>query len=176
MLGKRGQFTDWLSIAANLGIVAGLVLVAVQISQDRQIATTNFESESFANITDYYETLVGEDPSASLARAVFTPDELTTRDKIVLDALYTAEFAKASRAEALMGPDDVVSQVTIVRWSLDIISNSYAVAWWQISKSGKFSFAPRHRDAIDAALRNLKDIRQSKRQYYDQIDSSADQT
>ena len=67
--------------------------------------------------------------------------------------------------EALMGPDDVVSKVTIVRWSLDIISNSYAVAWWQFSKSGKFSFAPRHRDAIDAALRNLKDIRQSKRQY-----------
>lgn len=82
---QSGTLANWLSIAANIGIVAGLVLVAVQINQESDIAGTTLESELFAYRVDYHELVVGEDTAASLARAIYDPASLTDRDKVVLE-------------------------------------------------------------------------------------------
>ena len=123
---------NWLEIGANVGIVIGLLLVAFQIAQQEEIATTDVESDAFVAITDHYEVLAGEDPAASIARAMDDPTTLTTRDHVVLTNLYLAEFAKELRMERLRAPDESVPISTLTRW-LGLLSNPYGYAWWQVA-------------------------------------------
>jgi hypothetical protein len=161
---------SWLQVGANIGIVVGLVLVAIQISQQEEIAGTDVQSELYASTIDYYKALIGEDPAASVARAIYEPEALTNRDKVVLDALYSAEFAKAMRREALMEPGEELSPGTARRWLGDVLTNRYAVAWWKTSEP-RWVFAPVHRKAIEAALRERSETPIRKKALLDSIDS-----
>ena len=161
---------SWLQVGANIGIVVGLVLVAIQISQQQEIAGTDVQSELYASTTDYYEALIGEDSAASVARAIYGPETLTDRDKVVLDALYSAEFAKAMRLEALMEPGEQLSAGTVRRWVGDVLTNRYALAWWKTSEP-RWVFAPVHREAIEAALLEGSERPIRKKALLDSIDS-----
>jgi len=164
------RLVAWLQIVANLGIVAGLILVAMQIDQDKTVAGR----ELFNVLTDsgraYWETIVGEDSAISLARAVYEPENLTKQDKVVLDALYWAEANKALRWELLLDSDaDVPAPRVIVwQWANVTLTNPYAMAWWQETEAMWQQFAPKMRSAIDAAVAQ-KPTRQRAR--LDRIDS-----
>jgi len=119
----------WLEISAHLGIVAGLALVAFQIAQQDQIADIDIASEVFSEATDHYESLIGENPSASLARAVENPLDLSTEDHIVLFNLYMAEFSKAMRLETL--GEAYITDRYVDRW-IGMLGNPYGYAWWQV--------------------------------------------
>lgn len=164
----RDGILRYVEITANLGIMAGLLLVAVQIRQDREIADTSFRDEAYARTDDYYELLAGEDAAASMARAVFEPAALTDRDRIVLDALYSAEFTKLLRLEVMLGPDDPVSPATIARWNWDLLTNAWALAWWE-ANSAMFAFAPRHRAAIEAAMAKRPEAEKDQRRMFDDM-------
>ncbi len=146
------SFQSWLSIAANIGIVAGLVLVAFQINQESEIAGTTLQSEYFSNSIDFYQTLVGEDAASSLARAINEPQLLSDRDHVVLFNLYMAEFGKTMREEVTLEPDQPPSESTVARWA-GLLNNAYAVAWWELMRETLLSrFIPKHQQAVDALL------------------------
>ena len=142
---------NWLEIGANIGIVIGLLLVAFQIAQQDEIATTDVTSDSFVAITDHYEQLAGEDPAASLARAMDDPTTLTTRDHVVLTNLYLAEFAKEMRMESLRAPDESVPISTLTRW-LGLLSNPYGYAWWQVMGPQLSPLIPKLHHAVTQEL------------------------
>jgi hypothetical protein len=144
------SFQSWLSIAANIGIVAGLILVAFQINQESEIAGTTLQSEYFSNSIDFYQTIVGEDPASSLARAINEPQLLSDRDHVVLFNLYMAEFGKTMREEVTLEPDQPPSESTVARWA-GMLNNAYAVAWWELMRETLLSrFIPKHQQAVDA--------------------------
>ena len=102
MTEAKNSVAKWLEIAAHIGIVVGLLLVAFQIAQEDDIAETELRGHLFSNVTAYYEQFTGENPAISLARAIDDPRTLTTEDHVVLFNVYMAEFAKAMRQETLV--------------------------------------------------------------------------
>lgn len=166
------SFQSWLSIAANIGIVAGLVLVAFQINQESEIAGTTIEGEVLSNSIDYYETLVGEDAPSSMARALYEPRSLSETDKVVLFHLYLGEFVKLQRVERLMNSEGAPSQGTVARWVLGLLSNSYGIAWFQQMRDQLFApFTPKHLEAIDAFISQRDGVVPQQRENFDAIDA-----
>ncbi len=84
------RLNRWLSLAANLGLMAGLLLVAVQINQSSQLARLHLISEGNAARNQIWASVLGEDPAVALARSIEKPAEMNFADYIVVDAyLYT---------------------------------------------------------------------------------------
>jgi hypothetical protein len=135
---EKKSVVRWLEIGANLGIVTGLLLVAFQIAQQDEIASINVDGQIFSNITAHYQSLAGEEPAASLARALDDPGSMTTEDHVILYNLYMAEFMKAMREEIL---DDRLTHGSIARW-LSLVSNPYGYAWWKTMSPTLGAYVP----------------------------------
>jgi hypothetical protein len=166
------SFQSWLSIAANIGIVAGLVLVAFQINQESEIAGTTIQSELLGNSIDYYETIVGEDAAESLAKAIYDPPSLSERDKVVLFNLYLGEFVKTYRQEVLLEPDEPPSNATVFRWTDGLLVNDYARAWWEAMREPLTSrLIPRYQQAIDAFISQPENEVLLHIEFFDSIDA-----
>jgi hypothetical protein len=141
---------NWLQIGGNLGLIAGLVLVAVQINQNTEMTRAQMLSEGWINAASNYYARAGENPASAIARAHTDPDRLTHEDMIVLDAVITAEWMLANRVEVLssMGyevfPIEAMARVFVSQQ----LGNPFGMAWWK-SREGIAAGAPITRDLID---------------------------
>ncbi len=148
----QNSVAKWLEIAAHVGIVVGLLLVAFQIAQEEDIAATEVTGQLFSDVIDYYEKLTGENPGEALARAIDDPRTLTTEDHIILFNLYMAEFAKAMRQESI--PDHEVGRTAVVRWT-GLLNNPYGYAWWKVFGKSLSPFVPQLYAALEPELERL---------------------
>jgi hypothetical protein len=92
---------NWLQIIGNLGLVIGLVLVAVQIKQNNDLAKAQLLSDGWLAVMQRQTALFGENPAASIARGSVTPDQLTDEDLVVLDAVSVSEWILGLRLTTL---------------------------------------------------------------------------
>ncbi len=145
----KSSIVSSLEIAANLGIVIGLLLVAFQIAQQEDIAQTEVQGELFSEVTAHYQNLAGENPAISIARAIDEPVSLSTEDHVVLFNLYMAEFSKAMRQESM--PGYKLSRSAVARWS-GLVSNPYGYAWWKTVGSNLAPFIPQLYAAVEEEL------------------------
>ena len=145
---RKDTTLRWLEVAANIGIICGLVLVSIQISQDRDIASETHVSELLDVITQQHRHISGEEVSNSLARAIGNPQELTIKDYVVLDSLLAGEYARLIRQEVLVGEAPGAS---IGRFAAYLLGNPFGYAWWQARMPVQDS-APKSRDAINALI------------------------
>jgi hypothetical protein len=82
----RDRLQSWLQIASNVGLLVGLVLVAVQIKQASDLTRYTLMVSSYQQETDHFDALMGENPAAVVARAKIEPEALTPADVEVLVA------------------------------------------------------------------------------------------
>ena len=148
----KNNVAKWLEIAAHIGIVVGLLLVAFQIAQEDEIAQTDVNGQIFSDITAHYEKLAGENPAKSLARAMDDPQTLTTEDHVVLFNLYMAEFSKAMRQESM--PGYKIPRSSIVRWTA-LTSNPYGYAWWRTFGKDLSPFVPQLYAGVEPVLEQI---------------------
>jgi hypothetical protein len=144
---------NWLQILGNLGLIAGLVLVAVQINQNTEMTRAQMLSEGWITAADNLYARAGENPASAIARAQTDPVQLTHEDLIVLDALVSAEWLRAIRVEVLSSlgyevfPIEDMSRL-FVRQQL---GNPFAIAWWASSVDIAAN-APVTRDLVNQIL------------------------
>lgn len=81
---------DWLQLVSNAAIIAGLVVVIVELNQTRNLAFGQMVDGEFAMTNDRYLAAMGESPEEALYKAAFDPTALTSRDAVVLDAHYNS--------------------------------------------------------------------------------------
>jgi hypothetical protein len=74
----------WLQIIGNFGLLAGLVLVAVQINQSNSLARASHASVMFEEETANWRAQMGENPSAVFSKAVSDPASLTPEEVFVI--------------------------------------------------------------------------------------------
>ena len=123
---------NWLQIVGNLGLIIGLVLVAVQIKQNNDLAKAQLLSDGWLAAIQWNLAQIGESPAASIARASAAPDQLTDEDFVVLDGIVAAHRLLGTRAESLDAagyrffPVERFADV-FVRQTLD---SPFGVAWW----------------------------------------------
>jgi hypothetical protein len=89
---ETGKLGSWLHVGANVGILAGLILVAVQINQTSALVSEQLENSNWTDQLNLHLAMMGENPAAAVAKAIENPSDLTVEETRVLDA-YLAYWA-----------------------------------------------------------------------------------
>jgi len=154
---ELSKFGYWLQIAANLGLIAGLILVSVQVKQANDLHKAQMISDSWLANINREMALFGENPAKSIARAYAAPDQLTDEDLVVLDAVTSSSWMFGLRMEGLLaaGYDWYPVEIFAGGMSFDL-DTPYGLAWWDTSKDNGFVMgSPALKVAVDRTLADL---------------------
>ncbi len=95
------KISNWLQVAGNFGLLAGLLVVGYQLYQDRQLKRAELIFASFETNQDRAFTLMGERPHEAIVRAAYKPDETTAEDAYVV-ALALETYLRSLDRSAVM--------------------------------------------------------------------------
>lgn len=132
-----GQLNSWLGIVANLGVVAGLVLVALQIRQNTLITKAQVANDWFLADMQLELAMMGENPAATWAKAVVAPDDLDDREAAVLDRYFNFGLVQIQRLQKMheLGVADAewMERASYLSWHL---GNEVGRRWWSHFRGG----------------------------------------
>lgn len=154
------KLTPWLTIIANLGLVAGMVLVAYEINQNSQLARTALINEGNIASNQFWANLMGETPADVIAKAVECPEAMTYSDFIVMDAfLFTGmniQYRNYELAQEGIFTDEDW-RASVEGYAAWYLGNPYGRAWWETE--GETFFAKEFSDYVDLQLEGtVKDM------------------
>lgn len=125
------DLNSWLGIIANVGVIAGLVLVALQIRQNTEITKAQVANDWFLADMQLELAMMGEDPARSWAKAVFSPEDIDRYDAAVLDRYFNFGLVQVQRLERMhelgMADERWKERVNYLRWHL---GNEVGRKWW----------------------------------------------
>jgi len=131
------ELNSWLGLVANAGVVAGLVLVAIQIRQNTEITKAQVSNEWFMADMQLELAMMGENPAPSWTKAVFSPDDLDRHDAAVLDRYFNYGLVQIQRLQRMheLGMADAqwTERIGYLRWHL---GNDVGRRWWTHFKKG----------------------------------------
>lgn len=140
----------WLTLAANFGVIAGLILVAVQINQNTQITKAQMANDYFLADMALELAMMGENPAAAWNRAVYAPDQLSSEDAVVLDRYFNYGLVQLHRLQEMdklgMAYEGWQERFDYLGWHL---GNEAGRRWWE---SVRNDYPPEFRDRIDGIL------------------------
>lgn len=128
-----GKVSDWLQVAANLGIVVGLVLVGVQLKQNSDLLKTQLLFEESRRAVDLETLVVGENGAETWARSISNASELSLADQRIMEALLWG-FIEQLRSTWLLAELGLLEDDEW-RWRVRSetafwLANDYGRAWW----------------------------------------------
>lgn len=122
----------WLSLGANVGVIAGLILVAIQINQNTAITRALVTNDYYLADMQLELAMMGEDPARSFTKAVYAPETIDEYDAAVLDRYFNYGMVQIHRLEEMnrqgLAPEDWEDSVEYLGWHL---GNSIGLRWWQ---------------------------------------------
>jgi hypothetical protein len=152
---NASKLSDWLQVAANIGIVLGLVLVGVQLKQNSDLARIQLVYAESQSSIDLELEVVGEQGAATWAKSIEDPENLTLAEIRIMEALLWG-FAENLRGTyrlaelGLLEEEDwrrrVDSEVTFY------LSDRYSIAWWTNYGAASDSYPMVLRDAINEVI------------------------
>lgn len=126
----------WLTLAANLGVIVGIVFLVLEIRQNVDIATAQVRLDYAAGWRSIDEQRQDEAFARVYSKSILNPDELSFSEVVQLDGYYIGVIDQmqsaytASRSGLRPGQfENVARQVAILYFS-----NTYSQAWWRQSK------------------------------------------
>lgn len=125
---------NWLQVAANIGIVLGLVMVGVQVKQNSDLTRIQLLYEESRRTVDLESTVVGERGAEVWAKSIEDPENLTLAEVRIMEALLwgfvenlrgTYRLAELGLLEEKDWRSRVESEVSFY------LSDPYSRAWWK---------------------------------------------
>ena len=98
---KTDAINKWLSLAANIGVMLGLVLVAYQIRQDVELTKVQLFSDATSSRKEWNQAMLGSDPMNVVMKSIESPSELTLAELHVMDAYLVGAVNELRRLELL---------------------------------------------------------------------------
>jgi len=169
------KLANWLQIGGNIGIVIGLILVAVQIKQSSELAHAQLVSEGHAIAMSIQLALAGEEPGIAWSKAIHRPEELTDDDLMKLEAMLRASWYATTRAEYMyeLGMSSATAAFRAEAFVWDFLDNPIALAWWAEAEParGVGYIAPKTRDAVKDLLEQLNrgEMHQRRLDYFNRL-------
>lgn len=130
---RTERLQGWLTLAANLGVLVGLVLVIFEINQNTQLARAAYKSEGNVVTNQIWATVMGDRVADVIAKSVASPAEMTHSDFVAMDAYLFPSLNMVYRdyqlaQEGLYSAADWKASVDLyVHWYL---ANPFGRAWW----------------------------------------------
>ncbi len=143
----------WLTLIANLGIVAGLVLVAFQLEQASRFADAQQTNTEFAFTLDVYDVALGEAFPDIWARAQNNAEDLTQSEVSLVDT-YLQRAIAAQILEHVQSTRGIGSDRHDVQGEAQIfvgrfLGNETALRWWQLRRKQYEPLIPSFVAAVD---------------------------
>jgi hypothetical protein len=136
----RSKLGSALTHLGNLAVLAGIVLVAIEINQNSVLVEAQLESELYAAWVDIDASKQSEAFAEVLAKAIEQPEQLTLAEMVELDGYLYSYFDLLWRREQLHSfgiGDDLETEI---RGNIrDYFGNPFAHAWWEETK---FKYGP----------------------------------
>ena len=100
-----GKLRDWLQVAANIGIVVGLLLVGVQLKQNSDLLKTQLLYEESHRAIGLEIQVVGENGAEVWAKSITDANSLSLAEQRIMEALLWSftEGLRATRMLAELG-------------------------------------------------------------------------
>ena len=77
---------QWLMVTSHLGILAGLILVGIQIKQDNELTRLQIFSDTTTSRIQMHEALMGDNPAPMVMKSLTHPEDLTLEELPIMDA------------------------------------------------------------------------------------------
>ena len=130
---KSKQFNDWLQVMASIGVVVGLMFVALELRENSKVALEQGISAMSGAYSNFLSRL--DDPSARevLIRAMEETGEFSHEESLHLMSLYL-ELLNGAEADFVIGESRGLSSdisVTNALSSTIFLSNRHGRAFWE---------------------------------------------
>jgi hypothetical protein len=144
---------SWAPVLANLGLLAGMLLVAYEINQNSNLARTALVAEGYVASNEFWANLMGEKPARVIAMAVECPEAMSYSDYFEMDAyLFTGmnfldrnyQLAK----EGIFTEEDW--QASVEGYTGWYLGNPFGQAWWD--EEGQHFFDEEFVNHVDKQL------------------------
>ncbi len=154
---NSGKLNDWLQVAANVGIIAGLVLVGFQLKQNSDLLKTQMMYEESNRAIDIETQVVGELGAEAWAKSITDPKNLSLSEQRVVEALlwsYTEQLRATHMLAELGLLSDADWRQRVESDSAFYLANPYGRTWWrQYSKNDSYPA-----DVVDAVNERLAKV------------------
>ena len=131
------EINTWLTLAANVGVLVGLILVAFQIRQNTEITRAQVANDWFLADMQLELAMMGENPAASWTKAVYEPDKLTQEDAAILDRYFNYGLVQLQRLQRMnelgLADDRWKDRIGYLTWHL---GNGPGRRWWSHFRDG----------------------------------------
>ena len=94
---ESSRVGHWLQVGANIGILAGLVLVGVQINQNSELLRYQMLFQERHTSIEAEQMLLGENPALVIEKSLTDPLNLTVAEMRIMESINWAYFEKVRR-------------------------------------------------------------------------------
>ncbi len=130
MSSRVERINQWLLLVSHAAIVGGLVLVAVQINQEMNVAEIQMFNEATSSRIARQMTMMGENPASIVAKSLTDPDSLTLTELRVMDAYFIAGVNEIRRTEVLEREGLDVGSASFENLLTFLFGNEFGKNWW----------------------------------------------
>lgn len=127
------RFSHWFQVAANVGILLGLVLVGGQMWQSNSIAASQLFVSNVQSTIDLEIAMMGEKADESMDRIMHRPETATAHDYYVADRVHGVlrrqlVVAMLLSEAGLYGGEDGIDPEGFVRANYVLMASHYGLA------------------------------------------------
>jgi len=148
---KSKQLNDWLQVMASIGVVLGLMFVALELRENSKVATEQGISAMSGAYSNFLSRL--DDPTARdvLIRAMEESGEFSPEESLQLMSLYL-ELLNGAEADFVIGESRGLSSDISVTNALSatvFLSNRHGRAFWE---SARVVYMPEFAALVDSGM------------------------
>jgi hypothetical protein len=152
---KKIDLGQSVSIIANIGVVAGILLLAYELNQNRELAVAQFNLEQDSLRFSAELPMLSDDLAAIWERSIYDSASLSAAELKELDSYYAMQVG---RWEIIWGLEQQgLNEAGSTRTSLEYAAkfyfgNSLAHTWWSFDR---VNWPEDFAELVDEALANL---------------------
>ena len=157
------SLNKWLTLAANVGIMIGLILVVIQIRQNSDLVRTQLIADEYALVSVLDTQIVGENPAEALMKAMYSPQDMTYADFRINDAYLIVRIDVLHRLyrlgqEGLFDKDDWKNSSTAFTFEW-LFGTEFSQSWWEHIGRETYQASPEFVEYMDARIRGVRENR-----------------
>jgi hypothetical protein len=151
---NSSKLSGWIQVIGNLGVLAGLIMVAVQIQQNTVLVRAELRSNAADAWIDIDASKQSDSFSSVLAKSIIKPQDLTAAEILELDGYLFTYMDQLDRDRSLYREGIFANPPELlVHGSLqDYFGNEFARAWWAETK---WKFDPEFVEIIENEMKNI---------------------
>ena len=125
---------EWITVGTNLAVLAGLILLVLEIRQNNNLAKLQALQERRSSAQQTEMQFYGPDISKIWVKSIMEPESMTLPEMRAMDAYLVNQLFQAGHIWSL-GQVGLMSEDEAREWMLEEVefyfSNTYGQEWWR---------------------------------------------